>query len=151
MPNYARLIRFINLYIPFLCMGIRVRSVDADRRRFEVELREHWYNRNLFGTHFGGSLYTMSDPFYLFIVLLNLGDAYIVWDKSASIEFRRPARGRITGIFEIAAETLDAIRKAVDANGKGTYDFTTDLLDDAGEAVARVQKTIYVRRKDATR
>jgi hypothetical protein len=66
-------------------MGIRAKSFREDFTQFEVELRARWYNRILFGTHFGGSLYAMCDPFFVFIITMNLGDKYIVWDKSATI------------------------------------------------------------------
>lgn len=147
--NRTHLIRKINFYPPFLGMGIRVRN--SDSTRFEVELRERWYNRNLFGTHFGGSLFTMADPFYLFIVTLNFGNGYIVWDKSAGIDFLKPARGTILGIFEIPAERLAEMRSSVDELGRNTFHFETELTDKDGQAVARVQKEIYVRSKSARR
>ena len=145
--KFRKLIRKVNLYPPYLGMGVRVKSVSDDHTRFEVVLRQRWYNRNLFGTHFGGALYSMCDPFYVFIVILDLGSDYIVWDKSASIRFLKPASGTITGVFEIDRGTLDRIRREVDEMGKNTYHFETDLLNESGEAVARVTKEIYVRAK----
>ena len=147
--KFRKLIQKVNLYPPYLGMGIRVRSVSEDFRRFEVVLRQRWYNRNLFGTHFGGCLYSMADPFYVFIVTMNLGRDYIVWDKSASIDFLKPAGGTITGIFEIDRNELERIREEVDHRGKNTYHFETDLRDEDGVAVARVTKEIYVRAKHA--
>lgn len=147
---FRRMIRRVNWYPPFLGMGIRVASHDQDFREFVVELRPKWYTRNLFGTAFGGSLYTMSDPFYVFIVTLNLGRDYIVWDRSANIEFLKPGVGVITGRFAISSERLDEMRAAVDAAGKQTFEFSTDLTNEAGEAVARITKTVYVRRKHKT-
>jgi len=144
-PEFGKLIRKINWYPPYLGMGIRVRSFRPDFTRFEVELRARWYNRNLFGTHFGGSLYAMCDPFYVFIVMMNLGKGYIVWDKSAGIEFLKPARGTILGIFEISPERLAEMRAEVDELGKNTYHFEADLLDESGQTVARVSKEVYVR------
>ncbi len=128
-------------------MGIRVRSFAPDFTRFEVQLRARWYNRNLFGTHFGGCLYAMSDPFYVFVVAMNFGDGYIVWDKSAAIDFLKPARGTITGIFEISHEQLENMKAEVDAHGKRSFYLETDLMDEAGVAVAHVRKEVYVRRK----
>ena len=145
--RFATLIRRINWYPPFLGMGIRVRSYRDDFTRFEVELRSKWYTRNLFGTHFGGSLYTMSDPFFVFIVTMNLGRNFIVWDKAASIEFLQPARGTILGVFEIGHERLRSMQAEVEALGKKTYRFQVDLLDETGKAVARVHKEVYVRSK----
>lgn len=147
--KFAKLIRKINLYPPYLGMGIKVRSFSEDHTRFEVELRAKWYNRNLFGTHFGGCLYSMTDPFFVFIITMNLGKGYIVWDKSAAIEFLKPAKGTILGVFEISQARLDEIRAEVDALGKNTYHFEADLTDPAGQVVARVKKEVYVRAKAA--
>ena len=125
--KFRKLIGRVNWYPPYLGMGVRVASVNDDCTRFEVTLRQTWYNRNLFGTHFGGSLYSMADPFYVFIVMMNLGRDYIVWDKSAAIEFLKPASGTITGVFEVDRETLDRIRTEVDDRGKNTYHFEAEL------------------------
>lgn len=149
--KFGKLIRKINLYPPYLGMAVRVRSVNEDYTRFEVELRSRWYNRNLFGTHFGGSLYAMTDPFFVFIVMMNLGSGYIVWDKSAAIDFLKPAKGTILGVFEIGRDRLEEIRAEVDELGKNTYRFEADLVDEAGNAVARVSKEVYVRTKSARR
>jgi len=149
--KFGKLIRKINLYPPFLGMGIKVRSSRDDFTRFEVEVRSRWYNRNLFGTHFGGSLYAMSDPFFVFIVTMNLGNGYIVWDKSAAIDFLKPAKGTITGIFEISVERLQEIRAEVDQLGKNTYHFDVDLKDENGQTVAHVSKEVYVRSKAHSR
>jgi acyl-coenzyme A thioesterase PaaI-like protein len=147
--KFAKLIRKINLYPPYLGMGIKVRSFSEDHTRFEVELHQKWYNRNLFGTHFGGCLYSMTDPFFVFIITTNFGKGYIVWDKSAAIEFLKPAKGTILGVFEIGKARLDEIRAEVDALGKNTYHFEADLTDPAGQVVARVKKEVYVRAKTA--
>jgi len=146
-PKFARLIKRINWYPPFLGMGIHVKPPNKDLTRFEVQLKPKWYTRNLFGTHFGGSLYAMSDPFFVFIVTMNLGSDYIVWDKSAEIDFIRPAKGIISGVFEISSTRLDEIRKQVDEQGKNTYHFTVDLIDEEQQVVAKVIKEVYVRKK----
>ncbi len=145
--KFGKLVKRVNVYPPYLGMGIRVRSFREDFTRFEVELRARWYNRNLFGTHFGGSLYAMCDPFFVFIITMNLGDKYIVWDKSATIKFLKPAKGTIQGVFEIGKDRLEEIRLEVDERGKNTYHFEADLIDENGEKVAHVEKEIYVRSK----
>ena len=145
--KFGKAIRKINWYPPFLGMGIKVVSFSDDFRRFEVTLRAKWYNRNLFGTHFGGSLYTMSDPFFVFIMTTNLGRGYVVWDRSAAIEFKNPAKGTITGIFEVSEERINEIRDDVVAKGKNTYHFEAELKDADGQVVALVTKEVYVRKK----
>ncbi|MGD8680600.1 MAG: DUF4442 domain-containing protein, partial [Lysobacterales bacterium] len=132
--------RRVNWYPPYLGLGIRVVSCSEDFTRFEVQLRQTWYNRNLFGTHFGGALYAMCDPFYVFILTMNLGRDYIVWDQSAGIRFIKPASGTITGVFELEHARIEEIRREVDEIGKNRYHFEADLTNEAGEAVARVSK-----------
>ena len=144
-PNFGRLIRKISWYPPYLGMGIRLRAFSPDFTRFEVELRARWFNRNLFGTHFGGSLYAMADPFFVFIFTMNFGSGYIVWDKTAAIDFLKPARGTILGVFEVSTQRLEEIRREVDERGKNTYHFEADLTDESGQTVARVSKEIYIR------
>ena len=145
--KFKSLIRKVNIYPPYLGMGIRVASTNEDFTRFDVELRPKWYTRNLFGTHFGGSLYAMADPFFVFIVMMNFGQRYIVWDKSAAIEFLRPAKGTIRATFEISQDELARMRAQVDELGKNTYHFEVDLVDEANNVVARVAKEVYVRKK----
>lgn len=142
--------RLINMWPPYLGAGIRIKHISKDYKRFDVEMKMRFYNKNYVGTHFGGSLYAMTDPFYMMILLKNLGKDYIVWDKSAGITFIKPASGTITGIFEIDCGTLERIREEVDQLGKNTYHFETDLLNEAGEAVAHVTKEVYVRAKTNT-
>ena len=149
--RFAGMIRKVNWYPPFIGMGIRVHSHSDDMRRFEVQLKPRWFTRNLFGTHFGGSLYTMSDPFYVFILTANLGDGYIVWDKSAAIRFLKPAKGTITGIFEVSVERIREIAAEVDRLGKQTFHFEAGLVNEQGDPVARVTKEVYVRAKAARR
>ncbi len=147
IATFQRLIKRIGLYPPFLGMGIRLRSHREDFTRFDVELVPRWYAKNLFGTHFGGSLYTMSDPFYVFIFALNLGADYIVWDQSAEIDFLKPAKGTILGVFEVSKDRIEAIREEVNTLGKNSYHFETKLVDESGDAVAAVRKKIYIRAK----
>ena len=146
-PNFGAMIKNINWYPPFLGAGIRVADYEKDFTRFVVQLRKRWYNRNLFGTHFGGSLYMMCDPFFVFILTMNLGRGYIVWDKSASIQFLRPAKGTITGVFEVSPERIEEIRADVDERGRNTYHFEAELTDENGDVVVRVSKEVYVRVK----
>ncbi len=90
------LMRLVNLYPPYLGAGVRVSYPKDEPHRIVVRLGLHWWNKNLFGTQFGGSLYAMCDPHFVFIVIKNLGPGYLVWNKAAQIEFLRPGRGPVT-------------------------------------------------------
>ena len=143
------LVRVINLYPPYLGAGIRVLHGRGDDRTFRVEMRLRPWNRNLFGTHFGGSLYAMCDPWFCWLLVRHLGSAYLVWDKAASIEFLKPGRGRVSATFHVSPETVEEIRAAADRDGKTEPVLTAEVVADDGEVVARVTKTLWVKRKDA--
>jgi hypothetical protein len=143
------LIRLINVYPPYLGAGIRVRG-SADLRRFEVSMRLSIWNRNYVKTHFGGSLYSMCDPFFMLILIQALGGDFIVWDKAASIRFRKPGRGKVRAVFEIPPERIEEIRRDALASGKIEPVFRVDVVDEAGDVVAEVEKLLYVRSKRKT-
>jgi len=147
MASRRWMFRLLSLYPPYLGAGVRVK-VSPDLRTFEVTLRLHWWNRNYVGTHFGGSLYTMCDPFFMLILVEALGRGYVVWDKSATIRFRRPGRGTVHATFHIPQERIDEIRAAADTNGKVEPVFHAEAVDEKGEVVAEVEKLLYVRRQD---
>lgn len=139
----------LNLDPPYLITGITVRSIASDRRRVAVHMGLHWYNRNYFGTHFGGSLYAMTDPFFALMLAHNLGPDYIVWDRSAHIDFLQPGRGRVTALFELTPEMIAAVLEGTADGRKFLPTWTVEVRDEAGQAIARVAKTLYVRRKAA--
>ncbi len=140
--------RLIRFWPPYLGAGITVPRIADDFTSIDVELNLRFWNRNYVGTHFGGSLYAMTDPFFMMMLLENLGRDYIVWDKAAAIQFRKPGRGRMTASFAISPERLREIRDAADNNRKTEPVFTVQVLDESGAVVADVEKTVYVRRKD---
>jgi acyl-coenzyme A thioesterase PaaI-like protein len=136
----------MNIYPPYLGAGIRVRPSE-DFTVFEVRMKLRVWNRNYFGSHFGGSLYSMCDPFYALILARILGSDYIVWDKAASIRFVRPGRGTVQARFEIPRERVEEIRAAADAGEKVEPVFEARVVDAEGKTVAELEKVLYVRRK----
>jgi acyl-coenzyme A thioesterase PaaI-like protein len=146
MRSRRWMIRMLNLYPPYLGAGVRVRA-SPDLRTFEVRMKLRWWNRNYVGTHFGGSLYTMCDPFFMLILVDALGSGYIVWDKAATIRFRRPGRSTVRATFHIPPERIEEIRAAADAQSKVEPVFAVEVVDDEGEVVAEVEKLLYVRAK----
>ncbi len=144
----ARTLRFLlNLWPPYVGAGIRVRHIAPDFRSVTVDLRLRWRNRNYVGTHFGGSLYAMTDPFLRVMLVQTLGDEYRVWDKSGSIEYIAPGRGRVWARFDLHEDDLAQIRRMTEAGDKHLHLFNVDVKDDEGMVVARVEKVIYIRRK----
>ena len=144
----ARMLRHgLNLWPPFLFAGIRVAAIGDDFRSARVELRMRPWNRNYVGTHFGGSLFAMTDPFWMLLVLHALGDGYIVWDKAATIDFEKPGRGTVHAEFALDDATLDELRAAAAGGDKVLRWFDAPVRDASGDVVAMVRKQLYVRRK----
>jgi len=142
---------FVNLYAPYMGTGIRVKYISPDYRRITVQMKHRFYNRNYVGTHFGGSLYSMTDPFYMLMLLQILGKEYLVWDKAAQIEFVTPGRGTVTAEFEINQDRIDDIVAQTENGEKYLPEFTAFVKDQAGQVVAKVTKTLYVRKKSQYR
>lgn len=150
MTSRWKALRFkllVNLYGPYLGAGVRVTHVADDFSAVEVRMGLRFWNRNYVGTHFGGSLYSMADPFFMVMLIELLGPGYVVWDKSASIRFRRPGRGTVRARFEIPRERVEEIRQAADAGGKVEPAFTAEVRDDRGEVVAEVEKLLHIRKR----
>jgi acyl-coenzyme A thioesterase PaaI-like protein len=141
------LFRIINIYPPFVGAGIHVLHRRSDPFTVVVRLRQYPWNRNAFGTHFGGSLYAMCDPFFCLIVLRHLGRSYSVWDTKATIEFLRPGRGTVEAAFHVPPSAIDDIRRRADAGEIVQPAFTAEIRDARGSVVARLEKTLYVRKK----
>ena len=140
----------MNLWPPYLGAGIRVRHIADDFREIVVEMPLRLRNRGYFGTHFGGSLYAMTDPFFALMVLHNLPDDYVVWDKAASIEFLAPGRSRMRARFVLADEDLERIVRMTAGGDKHLHLFNVDVVDEEGLVVAKVEKIVYVRRRRNT-
>lgn len=143
-----KLRRFINFYPPYLGAGVRVTHIADDFRRVDVEMPLRFYNRNYFGTHFGGSLYSMCDPFYVLMLANILGPEYIVWDKAANIRFKRPGKGVMKAIFELTEEKIAEIRAAAETQSKVEPLFQVLVKDEEGAVVAEIDKLLYVKKKD---
>lgn len=138
----------IRFYPPYLGAGVRVTHVSDDFRTVNVEMPLRFYNKNYVGTHFGGSLYAMCDPFYMLMLINILGPDYIVWDKAAGIRFKKPGRGLVKATFHISEEKIAQIRAAADTQGKVEPEFEVAVTDKEGNVIAEVTKLLYVRRKN---
>jgi acyl-coenzyme A thioesterase PaaI-like protein len=144
-----RLWRTINWYPPFLGAGIHMTELAEDFTYCRVRLKLRWWNRNVVGTQFGGSLYAMTDPFFM-LLLMQIMSAreYIIWDKAATIRFRRPGQGDVYAEFRIRLSRVEEMRREVaEAGGKKDFVFHTEVKNKEGEVVAEVEKVIYVREK----
>jgi len=138
----------LNIWPPFLGAGIRVRRLESGWKAIDVEMKLRWWNRNYVGTHFGGSLYSMTDPFFMLMLIENLGKDYLVWDKSASIRFKKPGRGTVSAGFRLAEQQIREIKQALNSQEKIERVFTVEVKDESGNVIAEVEKLVHVRKKD---
>ncbi len=144
-----RMLRLMNLWPPLLGAGIRVVRMDAALREVDVEMRMRRWNRNYVGAHFGGSLFAMTDPFYMMMLMENLPRGFVVWDKAASIRFRRPGKGTVRAEFRLTKERLGEIRSEVERDGRVDARFLVEVRDAGGLVVAEVERVIYCATEEA--
>jgi acyl-coenzyme A thioesterase PaaI-like protein len=136
----------LNAYPPYAGAGIVVTHVAVGGSEIRVRMPLTERNRNLVGTHFGGSLYAMVDPHLMILLMRRLGPGYVVWDRSAAIDFRRPGRGTVHATIRVTDGEVDAIVAATANGDKHLPEWTLEIVDDDGGLVATVHKTLYVRR-----
>ena len=147
----SRMMRWaFNFFPAFRGTGGRVTYIASDWSEVRIKVPLNWRTRNYAGTIYGGSMYGAVDPFYMVMLIKRLGPEYIVWDKAATVRFKKPGRGTLTAQFLVPDEELRAIERAL-TNGAPSVDrvYQVDLADAAGAVVATVEKVVYIRRKDA--
>ena len=137
----------MNLWPPFLGAGIKVRHIRADHREVVVSMKLRWYNRNYVGTHFGGSLAAMTDPFYMLMLIHILGSDYTVWDKSSTIDFIAPGRETVTARFRLNDDQIAEIKNETASGNAYFPELSVDIVNGSDEVIARVRKKLYVRKK----
>jgi len=139
--------RILNIYPPYLGAGVKVEYISDDWKELIVSMNMHWYNRNAVGTHFGGSLYSMVDPHLMLLLMQLLGNEYVVWDKSASIDFIKASKKNVKSIITISDDVLEEIKRHTEGGDKYLSKFFVEIKDEDDKLVARVEKVIYVRKK----
>ncbi|MEK6375521.1 MAG: DUF4442 domain-containing protein [Acidobacteriota bacterium] len=150
MPESARtrLLRWkLNFFPAYRGTGARVTYIADDFREVRVRLPLSWRTRNLVGTIFGGSLYAAVDPMYMIMLIRLLGPGYVVWDKAATIRFRKPGRTTLHATFTIDEAELDAVRAAAASGEPIDRIYNVELVDAEGTVHAKIEKVIYIRRR----
>lgn len=135
-----------NFFPAFRGTGSRVTYIADDYREMRVEVPLNWRTRNYVGTIFGGSLYGAVDPHYMIMLIKNLGRGYVVWDKAATIRFKKPGRGTLYARFLLDDEEIATIRSLTEDGQPIDRVYTVDLTDAKGVVHASVEKTVYIRR-----
>jgi acyl-coenzyme A thioesterase PaaI-like protein len=137
-----------NLFPAWRRTGARIAYIAPDWSVVRVRLPLNWTTRNYVGTTFGGSLYGAMDPIYMIQLIKILGPEYVVWDKAATIRFRRPGRATLYATFRVTPEQVDAIRREVDALGRSEPEYVVELVDAEGEVHASCSKLLSIKRRE---
>jgi len=127
--------------------GARVRYVAPDWSEIRLDLPLSWRTRNYVGTIFGGSMYAAVDPIYMLMLIRRLGPEFVVWDKAATIQFKKPGRQTLHARFVVNDEELAAIRTALESQRSVDRTYIVELVDGSGTICATVEKLIYVRKR----
>lgn len=126
----------------------KIIEVSADLMEVRIKLPISYKNRNYVNSIFGGSMFSAVDPIPMVQLINIIGEDYIIWDKSAEIYFKRPARNDLYADFTYTLEELEDIKNRV-AQEKEIEIVKTTLLTDknGGKVYCEVRKTIYVADK----
>jgi len=145
--KFSTLLKLMRFWPPFIGAGISVKSINSDCTNIVVQMKMRFWNKNYVGTHFGGSLYSMTDPFYMLMLMNLLGKGYIVWDKSSSIRYKIPAKGIVYATFSLSLEQIEAMRLEMNNQKKIEPEFLVEIIDKEGRVVAEVTKLLYISKK----
>ena len=141
--------RWINFWPPFLGAGIRVTHIAPDMKAIDVEMKLRFWNANYVGTHFGGSLFAITDAFYMLMLIHHLGPDYIVWDKAATIHYRKPGRGTVHVEFRLTDGQIEDVRERLKTLPKYEPVLLLEVKDKHGVVIADVEKLLYIRKRRA--
>ncbi len=137
----------MNWYPMYFGTGGKILFWSADFLEVHLRLRLNPWTYNYVGTIFGGSMFAASDPFYMLMLFKALGSNYVVWDKSANIRFKKPARETLYTRYFISAEDLEAIRQEVKEKNEVTRTFVIQWKDKKGIVHAEIERVCYIADK----
>ena len=137
----------LNHYAPYTGAGIEIAKIDLPNYHIRVKMPLTRKNQNIVGVHFGGSLYSMVDPFYMLLLMHHLGPKYIVWDKTATIKFLTPSRGTVYADIRLDFQEVEQIKTLTKNYTPVIRRYSLNIFDEAGLRITEIEKTLYIRRK----
>jgi acyl-coenzyme A thioesterase PaaI-like protein len=140
--------RMFNIWPALRGTGMRVTRATSDWTELDVRLKLSWRTVNYVGTIFGGSIYAAVDPFYMVMIIRQIGDDYVVWDKSARVTFKRPGTETLYAEFRVPASEVEDLKREADEVNSFDRTYWIDLKDADGKVYATVEKVIFIARKD---
>ena len=126
----------------------KVIYTSEDLLTVKVKIPINYKNRNYMGSIFGGSMFASVDPIPMVQLIQLLGEEYVVWDKSAQIRFKRPAREDLYAKIEYSIPELDTIKKTVATENEFEITKTTKLTNKSETIVfCEIDKVLYIASK----
>lgn len=147
MPIREYLLPLYNFWPVFFFSGIKIIKKSKDFRYAKVRLKLRFWTANFVGTQYGGSMFSMTDAFYMVMLIKNLGPGYSIWDKAATIRYLKPGKTDVFAEFNLSQQDLDEIKKTVEANGKMEWIRKVEILNTEGELIAEVERTLSIKKK----
>ncbi|HNQ15801.1 MAG TPA: DUF4442 domain-containing protein [Pyrinomonadaceae bacterium] len=136
-----------NLFPAFRGTGARIEEISDDYRRIRIRIPLNWRTRNYVGTIYGGSMYGAVDPIYMIMLIKNLGSEYVVWDKAATIRFKKPGKETLFAEFRLDQREINEIKLILRDQKSVDRIYTVEITDSAGTVHCVVEKTLYIARK----
>lgn len=137
-----------NFFPAYRGTGGRLTYIADDFHEIHVKLPLSWRTRNYVGTTFGGSMYGAVDPLFMVMLIKILGKDYVVWDKAATIRFKRPGRETLYAKFKIEPHEVEQIKDELTRSKSIDRIFRVSLVNDAGKVHAEIEKTLYFARNE---
>lgn len=137
-----------NLWPPFWGTGFWLTKIHSDYQEIQIKLNLRFYNRNYIGIHFGGSLFSMTDPFYTLMLFKNLGKNYFVCDKAAKIEYLKPGKNHVMATFKIDDNLIDTIKEKTKQGDAFIAPLSVEIKDlNSQEVIAKVHRELFIQHK----
>ena len=144
----ARMVRMgFNLHPAFRGTGGRVEHVAPDLSHIRIRLPLSWRTRNVVGSIYGGSLFAVTDGVHPMMLMSALGEDVIVWDKAASIRYRKPGYTTLYADFSLDSDEVAAIRAALRNTPELDRTYQVELKDSQGTVHTVVERTVYIADK----
>ncbi|MEN0059559.1 MAG: DUF4442 domain-containing protein [Bdellovibrio sp.] len=140
--------RIMNIYPMFMGTGGKITFLSGDYKKATLQLKLNMWTYNYVGTIFGGSQFSALDPFHMVLLLRVIGSEYIVLDKAGAIQFKKPGKGKLTATIEYTDQEIEEIKARAQKEGKFELIRTTDWIDESGDVVSSMQKTLYIATKE---
>ncbi|PCH72898.1 MAG: DUF4442 domain-containing protein [Flavobacteriaceae bacterium] len=125
----------------------KILTVSEDLHEVVIKIPLTLGNKNFVGSIFGGSLFAATDPIFMIQLMWILGKDYVVWDKSATINYKKPAYENAYCTFKLSKDLLTSIKKEIAENGEMNLDLKLDICSKDTVVFCELNKTLYIATK----